>query len=581
MTKEPISLRESLEKAVAIHDAAVNAGVTDPKRVAELLHLGAAVASFVGTRQPVPHDGPRFAKILDGDKHIMTADHVNGLVWDVADFGGKRMTLDEAQKACAALRTGGHADWRLPTIQELLGLVDYERHEPAIDKEFFPNTSTDYYYRTSTPYAPHSGYAWGVSFHDGGSYGLGHGHDNYVRAVRASECPHAVGYRDMERAWQRARKNKLPSANQMAFEADWAGGLLDLAEQLNAGTWLPRPTTCFIAKRPKAREIHAPDFSDRIVHHWLVPQLEAIWEPKFAQDSFSNRPGKGTHAAVDRLQGFVREVRSGQGGGWYLQLDVKNFFNTVNRPVLWAMLKRGMAKAGAPPIVQRTVHALLRRSPLQQGVLHRSTPAEHARVPAHKRLANAAPGCGLPIGNLSSQFFANVYLDALDQFVKHKLKAPRYLRYVDDFILVHESREQLQAWLIEIERFLRETLKLELKADIKLKPLASGADFLGYHVFATHRRIRPRVVHHAFEKLIAWERRHVRGRVARATPEQFRLLRSITASYWGHFSHGNAFRLTERMHRRFRWLEQLTNGKRRFDYRLEGRVVAIEVANAA
>ncbi len=428
---------------------------------------------------------------------------------------------------------------------------------------------------------PNSGYAWIVNFNNGNSNNDHHDNDNFVRAVRASEYPHAVSFDDIYRAWRKARRNKQPSGNQLDFEQHWADGLLALQDQLNSGTWQPQPTTCFIAKRPKAREIHAPDFSDRIVHHWLVPQLEAIWEPKFVYDSFSNRPGKGTHAAVDRLRDFMREVRSGQGGGWYLQLDIKNFFNTIHRPTLWTMLRKGLQKAGAPLVVQRTAHELLRRSPLAQGVLNRSTAAEHARVPEHKRLVNAGAGRGLPIGNLSSQFFANVYLDALDQFVKHKLKAKRYLRYVDDFILVHESREQLQAWHAEIELFLRETLHLELKADVRLKPLASGADFLGYHVFHNHRRIRPRVVHHAFEKLIAWERRHVRSGVARATPEQHRLVRSIFASYLGHFSHGNAVRLTERLHRRFTWLAPLTNGKRSFDYRLEGRPISIRISEAS
>ncbi len=428
--------------------------------------------------------------------------------------------------------------------------------------------------------APNSDYAWIVNFNDGSSNNDNRNNHNYVRAVRASECPHAVAFADLYRAWRRARRNKKPSANQLDFEADWAGGLLALQEQLNAGTWQPRPTACFIAKRPKAREIHAPDFSDRVVHHWLVPQLEAIWEPKFVHDSFSNRPGKGTHAAVDRLRDFMREVRSGQGGGWYLQLDIKHFFGSIHRPTLWRILKRGMAKAGAPPVVQQTTHALVRRSALKRGVVHLCSPAQRAAVPPHKRLENAAPGCGLPIGDLSSQLLANIYLNELDQFVKHRLGAKRYLRYVDDFILVHESREQLQAWHVEIERFLRETLRLELKADVRLKPLASGADFLGYHVFHNHRRIRPRVVHHAFEKLIAWERRHVRGGVARATPEQHRLARAIWASYLGHFSHGNAVRLTERLHRRFAWLEPLTNGKRRFDYRLEGRPVSIRIGSS-
>src|SRR6185437_10005969 len=103
-----------------------------------------------------------------------------------------------------------------------------------------------------------------------------------------------------------------------------------------------------------------------------------------------------------------------------------------------------------------------------------------ALVPPHKRLENAPEGCGIAIGNLSSQFFANVYLNELDQFVKHELRASRYMRYVDDFVLVHESRAQLMAWQDAIARFLGERLRLELKAEVRLRPLDSGIDFLGY-----------------------------------------------------------------------------------------------------
>ena len=147
-----------------------------------------------------------------------------------------------------------------------------------------------------------------------------------------------------------------------------------------------------------------------------------------------------------RLQRFIRQVHSGQGGGWYLQLDVRNFFNTIHRPTLWQMLKRRMASAAISVTAQHVAHQLLARSALSYGVHHASSQAERAQVPPHKRLDNAPPGRGLPIGNLSSQFLANVYMDSLDQYVKHQLKVPRYIRYVDDLVLVHHDRAQLQAW---------------------------------------------------------------------------------------------------------------------------------------
>ena len=376
-------------------------------------------------------------------------------------------------------------------------------------------------------------------------------------------------------AWRVARVGKKPSLNQLAFDAEWTRGLLELHREINRGIWRPRASTCFVATRPKAREIHAPDFADRVVHHWLVPQLEAIWEPRFVFDSYANRRGKGSHAAVRRLQQFVREVHSGQGGGWFLQLDIHNFFNSIDRRILWAMLRPVLERHAAPLTVLQVTHALLARSPVAAGATLRGTPAQFALVPAHKRLINAAPGCGLPIGNLSSQFFANVYLDALDQFAKHRLKAQRYLRYVDDFVLVHRDRAQLEAWLTEIRAFLRSTLRLELKADIRLRPLSDGIDFLGYVVRPTHTVIRRRVVAHAREKLAAWEQEHVRGRVIRATPDDLRTVRSIAASYAGHFRHGSTHRLQSAIERRFPWLPVATR-PRRFHHSAEGRRITLK-----
>ena len=251
----------------------------------------------------------------------------------------------------------------------------------------------------------------------------------------------------------------------------------------------------------------------------------------------------------------MRQVHSGHGGGWYLQLDIRNFFNSIHRPTLYAMLK---ARIGSLPyIVRYATHALLCHSPVAGGVDFVGSEAERAQVPAHKRLENAAPGCGLPIGNLSSQFFANVYLDALDQFVKHELKAPRYLRYVDDFVLVHRNREQLQAWQAAIAEFLRTRLRLELKADIKLKPLSAGCDFLGYVIYPSHRTVRRRVVGHLRQKLTSWP---MRGDSRPAAPEK---LRSVIASYAGHFKHANSYKARRGIARDFPWLRQfLSKGQK-------------------
>lgn len=419
-------------------------------------------------------------------------------------------------------------------------------------------------------------YAWNVNFNNGNSNYANQTNEHYVRAVRPGECHAAVSLRELHAAWLEARRGKKPSANQLRFDSQWIDKLLSLQARLNAGTWEPGPSTCFIATEPKAREIHAPDFADRVVHHWLVPQLERVYERTFIHDVYSNRIGKGTHAAVRRLQAFVRQVDTGQGGGWYLQLDIRNFFNSIHRPTLYAKLKARMARHGMPMPVRRAVHALLRRSPAAARVIYACTPAERAAVPEHKRLASAAPGCGIAIGNLSSQFFANVYLDALDQFVKHRLNVPRYLRYVDDFVLVHQSREQLLAWRIEIERFLADELRLGLKPEQKLKPLSAGIDFLGYVVYPRHTVVRRRVIAHARDRLDAWERCHVRRRHIIATAEELGELRSVCASYAGHFSHANSWRLRQRLRARYPWLRAALL-RRRFDHRLGNRAILMRL----
>jgi hypothetical protein len=306
----------------------------------------------------------------------------------------------------------------------------------------------------------------------------------------------------------------------------------------------------------------------------VIAKLERIYEAVFIHDSYANRKGKGAHAAVARAQQFVRQVENGQGDGWYLQLDIHNFFNAIPRRILWAILKRRLVRAGLPRDALQVVHALLRRSPLHAGVDYRATPAQFALVPSHKRLDNAPAGRGLPIGNLSSQFFANVLLNELDQFVKHQLKAKRYVRYVDDFVLFHESRQQLERWLMEIQQFLRDKLQLRLKPDIRLRRLTDGLDFLGYVVFPTHTLARRRVVASARSALAAWESRHVRVATLHGTPADFRLVQALAASYAGHLKHANAWRLLVSLHRRFDWLKNATRS-RHFPHHLEGCHVSI------
>jgi RNA-directed DNA polymerase len=390
-------------------------------------------------------------------------------------------------------------------------------------------------------------YAFVVNLNNGNVNRNHHDNQYHALAVRAGESQDAVSFDTLYTAFRRAARGKKASVDRFDFEANWIRELLELQRRLNAGIWHPGRPKLFIERDPKAREIHAPPFVDCVAHHALMPPLEREFERTFIHDSYSNRHGKGTHAGVRRAQQFIRQVHNGQGGGFYLQLDIRSYFLSIHRPTLWALLKPRLQRAGLPQWLQHGAHALLNYPVSRTGVDVICSPAERESVPLHKRLENAAPGCGIAIGNHSSQFLANVYLDPLDQFIKHVLKVKRYLRYVDDLVLFHHDREQLEAWHGEIVEFLHTQLRLELKP-MKLEPLTAGLDFLGYVIFPTHTVVRRRVVSHCRARLAAFEAS------GDYSPEAIERLRSIVSSYWGHFQHAASYRLRERLLERFPWL---------------------------
>lgn len=378
------------------------------------------------------------------------------------------------------------------------------------------------------------------------------------------------------RAYLACRRRKQGTAQAQRYALRLLDHIDNTALALQNRCYRPARSLCFVAIKPKAREIHAARFADRVVHHLLVPELEAVYEPVFIHDLYSNRKNKGTHAAVRRLQVFMRRLH-GQGGtpcpsdaagnkqsawlknGWFLQLDIRNFFVSINRRILFEMIRNTLHKkyrGGAARLNELCwlTRLLLTGNPAQTAI-RQGSPADFARVPAHKQLANAAPEHGLPIGNLTSQFFANVYLNELDQFVKHQLKCRYYIRYVDDFILLHPDRAQLLIWRQAIIDFLARRLNLQLKTLAMPQPVDNGADFLGYIVRPDYCLVRRRVVHNLHEKLHAFEKQ--------LSPEPGRLilpadvrqqLHATLASYLGHFRHAQSERLLRSLWRRFSWL---------------------------
>jgi hypothetical protein len=375
-----------------------------------------------------------------------------------------------------------------------------------------------------------------------------------------------VDLRSLWEAWLSCRRRKRGTRDCVRYSGRLLDHLATTQAALNQRTWRPSRTRVFVVARPKAREIHAPIFADRVVHHWLVPQLEALYEPVFIHDSYANRIGKGTHAAVDRLQTFMRQAtRNGKVRAYALQFDIANCFNSINRRLLHEFIVHRLLAAGRrnPGELERYRHLawvtrqLLTGNPALNA--HRlGQPSRFDRVPAHKRLANAAPECGLPIGNLSSQFFANVYMDQLDQFVKHTLKCRWYVRYVDDFVLLAADATQLREWGTAIHDFLRDKLHLGLRCPLPAPlPVSAGVDFVGYIVRPNYTLSRRRVVQAADRALKRWSNRLLTNEGMHLCAKSRAGLQSTLGSYLGHFGHASSGNLAARLWHRHPWLNGL------------------------
>lgn len=373
------------------------------------------------------------------------------------------------------------------------------------------------------------------------------------------------GLHALWRAYQTCRKGKRMSRDTQAYEASMLDKLVSSRNALANASWRPSRTYAFVVSRPKLREIHASPFADRVVHHVLVDRLARIYEPVFIHDSYANRLHKGTHAAVDRLQGFMRQASAGgEQNAYALQLDIANFFNSIHRPTLFRLLQHRLARAVRGNTLERAEASALQshcRAALAAdptvGVRRRGSARVFAQVPAHKRLGALGPGIGLPIGNLTSQFFANVYLNELDQFVKHQLKARWYVRYVDDFVLLHPDPAQLLLWRAQLVAFLAERLGLALKALAEPHALQRGTDFLGFVIRPFYRLARRRVVKRLQSCLSAYERQHVRPHTLALPPKERERLRAQLSSYTAHLRHANSLRLWSRTLARHPWLAQV------------------------
>ena len=356
----------------------------------------------------------------------------------------------------------------------------------------------------------------------------------------------------LEKIWQAykdCQTHKKNTVNALKFELNRERNLTKLLYDLQSRKYEISRHICFIVTKPTPREIFAADFRDRIVHHLLYRELYHVIDADLIPHSYANRRGKGTHAAVYRLRTLIQDMRGNTGGGYYLKLDVKGFFRSIDRAVLFRILEDKLTGKASGYVFNESHDDNWRKEVLwliqkiifndpTENFLYKGNPAKKNLIPKSKSLFYSA-GRGLPIGNLTSQFFANVYLNELDQFITKTLGFGRYVRYVDDFVLLSEDKEKLRASVKVIDEFLQKRLHLSIHpGKIVLQPVSYGVDYLGYFVKPTHMLVRQKVVKRFKSKL---------HRISRVTEDmsddQVETILPMVNSYYGHLCHAQSYSL--------------------------------------
>jgi len=281
-------------------------------------------------------------------------------------------------------------------------------------------------------------------------------------------------------AFHQARKGKRSKAVVASFEYHLERNLLTLERELRDGSYRPGGYRHFYIHEPKRRKISAAPFRDRVVHHALCNVIEPIFECRFSDASFACRVGKGTHRALDRAQGFARRYR------YVLQGDVVQFFPSVDHLHLRGLLARRIADPQVLALIDRILDS-------GAGVLASEYTPQW--FPGDDLFTPIERPRGLPIGNLTSQFWGNVYLNELDTFVAQELRSGAYVRYADDWLLFSDDKPQLHAWRVRIETFLARLRLVLHNRKTQIYPVATGMPFLGFRLYPAYRRLkRPNVM---------------------------------------------------------------------------------------
>ena len=330
-------------------------------------------------------------------------------------------------------------------------------------------------------------------------------------------------YENILSSFNKAKKGKSKKDYVIRFESDLQRNLENLQNDLINKTYFPSSMKKFIIRDPKTRIINASIFRDRIVHHAIINILDPIYEKIFIYDSFASRKKKGSQEAIKRFEFFMRKVSSNgkivKNGlnnnsirGYVLKADFRHYFDSVNHEILINILRKKINDEDLIWLIKIVLDNF-----------------------------EISEGTGMPLGNYTSQFLANVYLNELDYYIKHVLKAKYYIRYVDDFVILHKNKKRLEYFLNHINNFLP-CLKIKLHPDkTEILPLRNGITFLGYRIFYHCRLLRRRNIKHFLKKL---EKNISLFKNKEISKEQ---LESRINGWMGYAKFGNTFNFKEKV----------------------------------
>jgi len=333
-------------------------------------------------------------------------------------------------------------------------------------------------------------------------------------------------FESLYRAFLNARKRKSDdNSDVINFELNLGSNLINLKRQLESKTYKPLPYRIFKKYEPKKRLIRAPHFRDRIVHHSVCSNaLIPLFEKHFIFHTFASRKDKGQHIALDLLKKHMQIVWKENKDGYILKCDIRKYFDNIRHDILKQKVRRLIKDKDLLWLVDVII--------------------------------NSIPGVkGISIGNLTSQWLANYYLSEMDHIIKEKLQIRNYIRYMDDFTLIHKNKSYLNYCRQYLKKYLA-TIGLEFNEKTQLFPLKNGVDFLGYHTYITETGKAIRILRRSSKKRIKRKLRHFEQKYHEGDMD-YKKLQLCVNSWIGHAKHGNTYNLRQKIFKKYKFIKKI------------------------